>query len=146
MMPTFTINYLAVLACAVVAMPVGFLWFGPIFGRAWQRHMGFGNMQPGDSGSMGKAMAIFFVSNLLIAWVLAHSIKSWQASSWGLSPDLAPWSYAVNAGFFNWLGFFLPLQMNRVAWEMKKWGLVLINASFDLVRLLLFGFILSYWK
>jgi len=29
---------------------------------------------------------------------------------------------------------------------MKKWGLVLINASFDLVRLLLFGFILSYWQ
>ena len=88
MMPTFTINYLAVLTCAVVAMPVGFLWFGPIFGQAWQRHMGFGNMQPGDSGPMGKAMAIFFVSNLLIAWVLAHSIKAWQASSWGLSPDL----------------------------------------------------------
>jgi hypothetical protein len=61
-------------------------------------------------------------------------------------PDLAPWIYAVNAAFFNWLGFFLPLQMNRVAWEMKKWGLVLINASFDLVRLLLFGFILSYWQ
>jgi hypothetical protein len=36
--------------------------------------------------------------------------------------------------------------MNRVAWEMKGWGLVLINASFDLTRLILFGFILSYWQ
>ena len=146
MMPTFTINYLAVLACAVVAMPVGFLWFGPLFGKAWQRHMGFGNMQQPDSGSMGKAMGIFFVTNLLIAWVLLHSIKAWQASSWGLEPDAAPWIYALNAGCFNWLGFFLPVQMNRVAWEMKSWGLVLINASFDLVRLILFGFILSYWQ
>jgi hypothetical protein len=144
MLPTFTINYLAVLACAVVAMPVGFLWFGPLFGKAWQRQMGFADRP--DGGSMGKAMGIFFASNLLIAWVLAHSIKAWQASSWGLSPDAAPWVYALNAGFFNWLGFFLPLQMNRVAWEMKRWGLVLINASFDLVRLILFGFILSYWQ
>jgi hypothetical protein len=145
MLPTFTINYLAVLACAIAAMPIGFLWFGPLFGKSWQQHMGMGGMQRPDSASMGKAMAIFFIGNLLIAYVLAHSIKAWQASSWGLSPDAAPWVYAVNAGFFNWLGFFLPVQMNRVAWEMKRWGLVVINASFDLVRLLLFGFILSYW-
>ena len=145
MMPAMSINYLAVLVCAVVAMPVGFLWFGPLFGKTWARHMGFANMQD-NSGSMGQAMAIFFVSNLLIAFVLAHAIEAWQASSWGLAPDAAPWIYAVNAGFFNWLGFFLPLQMNRVAWEMKSWGLVLINASFDLTRLILFGIILSYWQ
>ena len=145
MLPAMSINYLAVLACAVVAMPAGFLWFGPLFGQTWARHMGFGNMEA-NSGSMGKAMAIFFISNLLIAFVLAHSIEAWQASSWGLTPDAAPWVYAVNAGFFNWLGFFLPIQMNRVAWEMKSWGLVLINASFDLTRLILFGFILSYWQ
>jgi Protein of unknown function (DUF1761) len=108
--------------------------------------MGFAGTQQAGSGSMGKAMAIFFVSNLLIAWVLAHSIKAWQASSWGLSPDAAPWIYALNAGVFNWLGFFLPVQMNRVAWEMKSWRLVLINSSFDLTRLILFGFILSYWQ
>ena len=145
MLPTMNINYLAVLTCAIVAMPVGFLWFGPLFGKTWARHMGFGDMQP-DSGAMGKAMAIFFFSNLLIAWVLAHSIEAWQATSWGLAPDVAPWMYAVNAGFFNWLGFFFPVQMNRVAWEMKSWGLVLINSSFDLTRLILFGLILSYWQ
>ena len=36
--------------------------------------------------------------------------------------------------------------MNRVAWEMQSWGLVLINSSFDLVRLICFGLILSYWQ
>lgn len=143
-MPTFGINYLAILACAVVAMPVGFVWFGPLLGKAWQHEMGLTGQT--GSGSMGKAMAIFFVSNLLIAWVLAHSIKAWQASSWGLSPDAAPWVYAVNGAFFNWLGFFFPVQMNRVAWEMKSWKLVGINAGFDLVRLLLFGFILAYLR
>jgi hypothetical protein len=35
------------------------------------------------------------------------------------------------------------VQMNRVAWEMKRWGLVLINSTFDLTRLILFGLILS---
>ena len=146
MLPAMHINYLAVLACAIAAMPVGFLWFGPLFGKSWARHMGVADMQPGEGGSMAKAMGIFFFGNLLIAFVLAHSIEAWQASSWGLSPDAATWRYAADAGFFTWLGFFLPVQMNRVAWEMKSWGLVLINAGFDLTRLLLFGFILAYWQ
>ena len=47
MMPTITVNYIAVLVCAIAAMPVGFLWFGPLFGKTWARHMGFGDMQPG---------------------------------------------------------------------------------------------------
>jgi uncharacterized protein DUF1761 len=146
MLPTMNINYLAILTCAIVAMPLGFLWFGPLFGKPWARHMGHGDMRPPEAGSMAKSMAIFFAGNLLIAWVLAHSIEAWQASSWGLTPDSTPWIYALNAGFFNWLGFFFPVQMNRVAWEMKSWGLVLINATFDLTRLILFGSILSYWQ
>jgi hypothetical protein len=98
MMPNIAVNYLAVLVCAIVAMPVGFLWFGPLFGKTWARHMGLGDRQP-DSGKMAKAMTIFFVGNVLIAFVLAHSIEVWRASSWGLSPDLAPWIYGLNAAF-----------------------------------------------
>ena len=111
MLPAISINYLAVLACAVVAMPVGFLWFGPLFGKTWQRHMGFGNMQA-NSGSMGKAMAIFFISNLLIAWVLAHSIEAWQASSWGLTPDAAPWVLRRECGLLQLAGF-LPAHSDE---------------------------------
>jgi hypothetical protein len=33
MLPIMNVNYLAVLTCAVLAMPVGFLWFGPLFGN-----------------------------------------------------------------------------------------------------------------
>ena len=38
------------------------------------------------------------------------------------------------------------MQLTRVAWEMKGWGLFAINAGFDLTRLLLFGMILAYWQ
>ena len=52
----------------------------------------------------------------------------------------------MNGALFTWVGFFLPLQIGRVAWEQKGWGLVAINGSFDLVRLVLFAFILVYWR
>jgi hypothetical protein len=146
MQPEIVVNYVAVLACVVLAMPVGFLWFGPVFGKAWARHMGFDKMEPPGGAAMGKSMALFALGSLLIAFVLAHSIAAWRPSTWGAGEDQAPWVYALNGAVWTWLGFFLPLQMGRVAWEFKRWGLVAINSSFDLTRLLLFGFILAYWR
>lgn len=145
-MPEITINYLAVIVCVVVAMPLGFLWFGPLFGKPWARHMGMEEMAQPGGAQMAKSMALFAIGSFLIAFVLAHSIEVWQPSTWNYGPDGSPASYALGAAIWTWVGFFVPLQIGRVAWEQKSWGLVLINSSFDLVRLLVFGFILAYWQ
>jgi len=143
MQPEISINYLAILACVAAGMFVGFLWFGPVFGKAWAKYMGMENEQP---GSMTVPLIIFAIGNLLIAYVFIHGIEVWRASSWGLSPDVSNMVLVFNSALFTWLGFFLPLQMGRVAWEKKGWGLVAINAGFDLVRLLIFALILTYWR
>ena len=145
MEPVIAINYLAIGVCVILGMVLGFVWFTPLFGKAWARHMGMEDMEQPDGAAMGKSMAIFFVGNVLIVYVLAHSLGVWRASSWGLNPDMPTLAIALYSAGFTWLGFFLPMQMNRVAWEMKKWGLVAINAGFDLTRLLLYSFILAYW-
>ena len=145
MPPEIAVNYLAVIVCVVVAMPVGFLWFGPLFGKAWARHMGMENMEKPGGAAMGKSLALYALGSLLIAWVLAHSIEIWRPSTWNAGEDVAAWVYGLNGAFWTWLGFFLPLQIGRVAWEQKGWGLVAINSSFDLTRLLIFGMILAYW-
>jgi len=145
MEPVVSVNYLAIAACVIIAMPLGFLWFGPLFGTSWARHMGMEDMEQPDGAAMAKSMVNFAVANFLIVFVLAHSLGVWRASSWGLTPDLAPLNLALNSAGFTWLGFFLPLQMGRVAWEQRGWGLVAINASFDLTRLLVFSFVLAYW-
>jgi hypothetical protein len=146
MQPQIAVNYLAVIVCVLVAMPVGFLWFGPLFGKAWAKQMGMENMQPPGGGAMAKSMVIYALGSLLIAFVLAHSIAVWRPSTWNAGEDQAAWVYGLNGAFWTWLGFFLPLQMGRVAWEQKGWPLVGINASFDLTRLLIFSMILAYWR
>jgi hypothetical protein len=145
MEPVIPINYLAVLACTVISMVLGFIWFGPLFGKLWARHMGMEDMAKPSSGEMNKSLLIFALASFLIAFVYAHAVGVWRASAWGLSPDAPPNMLALNSAFFTWLGFFFPMQMGRVAWEQKKWGLVAVNTSFDLVRLLAFGFVLAYW-
>ena len=143
--PIIALNYMAIALSVVLGMVLGFVWFSVLFDKAWARHMGMEDVPQADGAAMGKSMVIFFVSNVLIVYVLAHTLGVWRASAWGLSPDLSPVALALYTAGFTWLGFFLPLQMNRVAWEMKKWGLVAINAGFDLTRLLVFSFVLAHW-
>jgi hypothetical protein len=145
MQPALSINHLAILTCVVAAMPVGFLWFGPVFGKPWARAMGFDPEE--RAGGMGKAMALYALGNFLIAFVLAHSAEVWRPSVWKAGEEDAPaYVYALSSALWTWVGFFLPLQIGRVAWEKKGWSLVAINAGFDLTRLLMFAFILAYWR
>lgn len=145
MLPEIPINYLAVIVATVVLMPVGFLWFGPLFSKPWAAHMGMSDVPQPDGATMAKSMGIFALGNFLIVFVLAHTQGVWLAGAWGLSPDVSSSTLILNSAGFTWLGFFLPNQMSRVAWEMKKWGLVAINAGFDLVRLAIAATILAYW-
>jgi hypothetical protein len=147
MEPVIALNYMAIAVCVILGMARGFIWFELLFSKAWARHMGMEDVAEPEGAAMAKSMTIFFVSNVLIVYVLAHTLGVWRASAWGLSPDMSALSLslALYTAGFTWLGFFLPLQMNRVAWEMKKWGLVAINAGFDLTRLLVYSFILAYW-
>lgn len=146
MQPQITANFLAILVCVIAAMPLGFLWFGPLFGKKWAKEMGIPFEEKPDGKTMAKSMAIYLFGSLLTIWVLAHTIPVWMPSTWGVGEDAALWVYAINGAFWNWLGFFLPLQMGRVAWEGRSWRLVLINSSFDFTRLMAFSFILTYWK
>ena len=146
MQPEIAVNFATVIVCVVASMPVGFLWFGPVFGKAWARHMGMEDMEEPGGGAMAKSLALYALGSLLIAVVLAHNIEAWQPSTWGAGVDDAASVYALNAALWTWIGFFVPLQIGRVAWEGRRWGLVVINSRFDLVRLLLFSTILSYWQ
>ncbi len=145
MEPTIPINYLAICVSVFVMLVVGFLWFGPLFSKPWAKHMGMEDMEPPDGATMAKSMVLFALGNFLIVFTLAHAQGVWRAGAWGLSPDVSNNYLALNSAGFTWLGFFLPNQISRVAWEGKKWGLVAINAGFDLVRLLIFAFVLAYW-
>ncbi|MBC8284839.1 MAG: DUF1761 domain-containing protein [Nitrospinae bacterium] len=146
MVPDIHINYFAIIICVVVSMPLGFLWFGPWFGLSWAKEMGLQEKPEPTPREMIKPLGLYALGSLLIAFVLAHSIEIWRPSTWNAGVDSPDWVYGLNAAFWTWLGFFIPLQLGRVAWEFRRWKLVFINSTFDFTRLLIFGLILAYWK
>ncbi len=146
MQPEIHVNYLAILAAIVANMVLSFLWYGPLFGKAWAKQVGLPMDQKPAPSVMVRAMILMVVGSFLTAYVLAHSAEVWRPSTWKAGPDEANWTYGHAAGFFTWVGFYVPQLLNSVAWEMKSWKLFGINAGYHFVALQAMGMILAFWR
>lgn len=142
---TVPVNYWAVLACGVVSMVLGFLWYGFLFGKTWIRMMGW---DPNDKARMeamkkeaNKSYIFAFIGSLVMAYILAHALVFAQSylKTEGVSAGL-------QTGFWNWLGFIAPVTLGSVLWEGKSWKLWSFNNAYHLIQLLIFGVILAVWK
>jgi len=124
------VNYLAVFFAAVTAFFIGFLWYGPVFGKYWMKLMG---MTPESMKSMSmtpaKAMTFGFIGMLLFAYVLAQFAFLYGAIGVGFSG-------ALQLAFWIWLGFYVPTTAGAWLWEGKSFKLFLFNAVYYLVTLI----------
>lgn len=100
-----SINYLSVLVAAIASIIIGFLWYGPIFGKPWMKLMGFTpeSMEAAKKG-MGGRYATVTLTSFVAAYVLAHFVKI------ALVIDVAG---ALTLAFWIWLGFFARTCLGR---------------------------------
>lgn len=137
------INYGAVVVAALANVVLGFLWYGPLFGKTWIRMMGFTreSMEAAKARGMGKSYLLMTIGALVMSYVMAHSVE-FGSSYLNMT---GAWAGA-QAGFWNWLGFIAPITLGTVLWEGKPWKLWVLNAGYYLVALLVMGAILGIWK
>jgi hypothetical protein len=146
--PNIHLNWLAILVAVVASMIIGFVWFGPLFGKIWAKEMKFPPGFKPEASVMIKATVLQLIGAFLAVYVLAHSEEIWRPfSTWGLGTTDGPdWMYGVMSAFFTWIGFQVPLLLSGVAWENKSWKLFSINAAGNLMTLLVQGLILATWR
>lgn len=134
------VNYTAVLVAAVVYMALGFLWYGPLFGKAWMRLVGMtkADMNKAKKG-MGKTYLISFVGAVVMAYVLYHFLRFAGANTW---------EAGAQGGFWAWLGFVATTGVNEHLFSVKPkpWSLYAINQGYLLVGLMVGGAILAVWR
>jgi hypothetical protein len=138
------INYVAILVAVVANFFVGFLWYTPLFGKAWAKENGFDTSVKPAGGDIAKGMIMNVIGNFLLAYVFAHNMAAWT-----FVPDMkdAPVGGTIMmSAIFTWLGFFVPVDLNAVAWERKSWKLFFINTGYHLVTLLVASTILTLMK
>lgn len=146
MEPMIVINYLAVGIAVAANFVLGFLWYTPLFGKIWAKEMGLTFDQKPSTAFFVKALFINIVGNFLMAWVLAHNIAVWNPATWGhdVPAEMTPVLMATMSAIFTWLGFFVPVDLNTISWEMKSWRLFLINTSYHLLSLLVVSYIIVF--
>ena|SRR5688572_1870172 len=134
------VNYFAVLIAAIASMVLGFVWYGPLFGSMWIKMSKFSkkDMEKAKSKGMQAQYALTLVGSLLMSFVLYHSLVF--ASSY---MKVSGVSVGLSTGFWNWLGFIVPVTLTSVLWEGKSWSLWILNNAYNLLSLLMMGVILS---
>ncbi len=122
-------NYWAILLAAVVSMAIGFVWYGPLFGRTWMRIL---NVNAADlerrkemQKSAGPLYFIQFLLALFQIYVLSRYIHGF-ANITGL--ENAMWI---------WAAFIMPTVAGACMWNNDSskvsWTKFLIQAGYQLV-------------
>lgn len=127
------VNWIAILVCAVTAMVLGFVWYGPmLFGKAWMKEAGVSESQAKKAN--GTTMYVFmFVAALVEAYVLSVVL--------GMMGSLTVMSAATGA-FWVWLGFIAATMVGGVLAEGRSWTYYGIVAGYQLVLVVIMSAIL----
>ncbi len=136
---TGAINWLGVLGATVVSFIIGFLWYGPVFGKHWIKlsKMSASDIAKAKQRGMAKPATLNFIGTLIMAFVLANLLNLIGVSTSGQGAVL---------GFWIWLGFFASTTiLGSVLWDNKSWGLFVLNGLYWLVNLMISGALLVMW-
>ena len=134
------ISYTGIIVATLANFFVGFLWYTVLFGKAWAKEMNIPMDVKPAAGVMIKSLIMNLIGCFLLSYVFAHNNAAWT-----FVPGMDQMSTGVkiaNAAVFTWLGFFVPVDINTVAWENKSWKLFFINTSYHLMMVLASAIIL----
>ncbi|MDB9848337.1 DUF1761 domain-containing protein [Polaribacter sp.] len=161
-------NFNVLFLAALVPMIIGFVWYGPLFGNAWMKEMGFTKESLAGT-NMVKTLIIsyvfsFFIASFLMFAVIHQSgVYSTLAGEPGFN-EKAGEGFAFFQDFINTFGdrfrtfghgalhgvitsifFVLPILSIVALFEKKTVKYVAINAGYWMVTLAIMGGIVCQW-
>ena len=117
------INWLAVVACVVVAMISGFIWYHPaVFYKPWWRGIGKEGTETGNPNPM------IYVFTVIAAFVEAVSV-AFLLNTMGANTI----GTGLGAGFMLWLGLVAPTNLVNKLFAGHGFTVWLIEAGNHLV-------------
>lgn len=135
---TVEVNYWAVIVAAIASMIIGFIWYGPLFGKKWLHLSG---VKPGEiKRSMNATYALGFLGSLVMSFGLWHII----VMSIGFFQDSSIFS-GITAAWWGWLGLVAPITLSTITWEGKSWTLWILNNAYYLITLSVMAAIMTAW-
>lgn len=134
------INWLAVLVAAIVPFVIGFVWYGPLFGKPWMTSVGLTEEQV-SKANMPKVFGISLVAQLIMAFFLAMFFYGDPAAAAAMTGGAGAF-YGFLTGF-GWVSMAICVAAQ---FEQKSFNYILINSGYWIVVFTLMGLILGMWK
>lgn len=109
------LNFLAIFLAVAAQFAVGFIWYGPLFGKIWGQIHGFDKLSKETQQKMMKEMGPFYGLQLLVTVVTTIVLAIFIT-------NLPEWNPYAMAAFF-WGGFVVPAQASSVFFSNtpKQW-------------------------
>jgi Protein of unknown function (DUF1761) len=114
------INLLAVIIAAACGFMVGGIWYGPLFGKIWQREIGLSDEQL-KSGNALKIYGTAFLFSVLSAVMLGHLFAKMGVSEFHTT-------MMISVGIA--LGFIVPATGTNYLFGHKSGKLFAIDAGY----------------
>lgn len=133
------INFFSVIVATLSTFVVGWLWYGPLFGKAWMSAVGFSEEQL-QQGNMAKIFGLAFVFEFIMAFNLAMFFYGGGGSAMITGGTGAFYGFLTG---FGWIFFAIAVTS---LYEQRSWKYVFINGGYWAVSLTVMGLILGLWK
>ena len=126
------LNWYAIVVSALAGFPLGFLWYGALFGKPWMALTGVTHEQ-GKAANPLKLYGTVLLLNLVIAFALSFLIGD------------SDWHDGVHHGLFSALAFFATGLGINYLFEFRRLKLWLINTGYMVLLMAIMGAILGAW-
>jgi len=144
------INFFAVMLSSIVAMVIGAIWYGPLFGKKWMEIIGADGVGPEKHKEMQKAAmpmyAIQFALTFFQASVLAYLMHLIDPEA-SIGITVMVWSSAT---LIIWAAFVVPIIAAGAMWNNDSRRIALsrffIQSGYQFVIFLMFAIILGLWR
>jgi hypothetical protein len=135
----FHVNIWAILACGVASLVIGFIWYGPLFGKAWAGYTGWTEekVKALPPSRMARTYALTFVAALVTAFVL-------DLLAWAINATTALQGLVL--GLLTGVGFAAMAFATTYLFEHKPVGLWLIVSGYQLVYQIAAAVIITVWR
>lgn len=155
------VNYYVFLLAGLVPMLIGFIWYGPLFGKAWMNQMGF-TEESLKGGNMALIFILSYIFSVFIAIMMQllviHQMSVYSAILPSGASELSgetldyfndfmakygtnyrTFKHGVLHGVISSIFFALPLLGIQALFERKSVKYILINVGYWVITLGLMG-------
>jgi len=145
-MEGFNPNWLAILVAAASTLVVGFLWYGPLFGKAWMRESGM-TEEKVKSGNMPLIFGFSFIFGIVLAlsMYIETMIGGAPGEAHGQDPFIT-FKHGAFHGIIMGLFVLLPVLGTIALYERKSIKYVAIAVGYWTVSLAVVGGIVNVWQ